>query len=142
VLHKNPYHQKPYKSPNFKSAACAFVATALASSATARASPSLLFHLDHFMNYESIFNYVMYSSNSSNNSFESSYDPRVASFHSLSDPLPIYEFHNIDVDAPTKREPSLLSPNLCNIILSSPFSYPAPNTHDSHTLLLHSLLAT
>ena len=37
-------------------------------------------YLDHFMNYESIFNYVIYSSNSNGNSSESSYDPWVTSF--------------------------------------------------------------
>ena len=51
-------------------------------------------YLDLFMNYESIFNYAMYSSNSNSNSFESSYDPWVTSFHTFSDPLPSYEFNN------------------------------------------------
>jgi len=37
----------------------------------------------------------MYSSNSNSNSSESSYDPRVTSFHTLSDPPPSYEFDNI-----------------------------------------------
>jgi len=50
---------------------------------------------DQFMNYEYIFNYVMYSNNSSSNCSKSSYDPQVTSFHSLFDPFPSYEFHNI-----------------------------------------------
>jgi len=40
-------------------------------------------------------NYLMYR-NSNSNSSESSYDLRVTSFFSLSDPPPSYEFDNID----------------------------------------------
>jgi len=39
----------------------------------------IYFMHDHSINYESIFNYVMYSNNSSSNSSELSYDPRVTS---------------------------------------------------------------
>ena len=52
---------------------------------------------NHFMNYECIFNYLMYS-NSNSNSSESSYDPRVTIFFSLSDPPPSYEFDNIAIN--------------------------------------------
>ena len=47
------------------------------------------------MNYESIFNYVMYSSNLNSNSSELSYDPRVTSFQTPFDPPSSYEFDNI-----------------------------------------------
>jgi len=46
------------------------------------------------MNYEPIFNYLMYS-NSDSNFSESSYDPRVTSFFFLSDPPTSYDFNNI-----------------------------------------------
>jgi len=46
------------------------------------------------MNYESIFNYVMYN-NFDSNSSESIYDPRVTSFVSLSGPSTSYDFNNI-----------------------------------------------
>ena len=49
------------------------------------------------MNYESIFNYLMYS-NSDSNSSESSYDPRVTIFISLSDLPTSYDFNNIAKD--------------------------------------------
>jgi len=50
------------------------------------------------MNYESIFNYLMYSNSDSNlnsNSSESSYDPRVTIFFTLSDLPTSYDFNNI-----------------------------------------------
>ena len=47
------------------------------------------------MNYESIFNYDIYNSNSNSNSSESSYDPQVTNFQTLSDPPLSYEFDNI-----------------------------------------------
>jgi len=55
-------------------------------------------------------NYLMYR-NSNSNSSESSYDLRVTSFFSLSDPPPSYEFDNID----RHRTGSRIGPSLFNI---------------------------
>jgi len=52
----------------------------------------VIFIIYIFLNDAPIYEYIFLSTR---NSYESSYDPRVTSFHSLPDPLTMFEFNNI-----------------------------------------------